>query len=104
VYVTSLPAGARRWQVSVEGGQSPRWRGDGRELFYLRPIGKLMAAELSFENANVRVLTAKPLFDLDAFTFDVTADGQRFLVIAPAGESKRSPITVVLNWTAALKK
>ena len=103
VYLTSVLDRGRHWQVSIEGGQVPLWRGDGRELFYLSPSGKLMAAELSFEQAGVRVIRAKPLFDLDTPNVDVTADGQRFLVSIPAGESKLSPITLVLNWYEELK-
>ena len=91
--------------VSRGGGTAPRWRGDGRELFYLAPDGKMMAVEVSTSQP-FQAGTPSPLFQTPAGTIvgDVTADGQRFLLVTPTGASATVPFTVVLNWTASLKK
>ncbi len=91
--------------VSRGGGTSPRWRADGRELFYLAPDGKMTAVEVSAgQEFNVGAPT--PLFQTPpgALVGDVTADGKRFLLVTPVGPSASVPFTVVLNWTAGLKK
>jgi dipeptidyl aminopeptidase/acylaminoacyl peptidase len=91
--------------VSRGGGSAPRWRGDGREIFYLAPNGKMMAVAVG-PGQEFRVGTPTPLFQTPsgAIVGDVTADGKRFLMIAPVGPSASVPFTVVLNWTAGLKK
>jgi Tol biopolymer transport system component len=91
--------------VSRGGGTAPRWRGDGREIFYLAPNGKMMAVAVG-AGREFRVGTPTPLFQTPsgAIFGDVAADGERFLLIAPAGPSASVPFTVVLNWTAGLRK
>ena len=91
--------------VSRSGGTAPRWRGDGKELFYLAPNGKMMAVEV-MAGQEFRVGTPTPLFQAPpgAIVGDVTADGKRFLLVTPVGQSVSAPFTVVLNWTAGLKK
>jgi hypothetical protein len=91
--------------VSRGGGTAPRWRGDGRELFYLAPDGKMMAVAVT-GGPGFRGGTPAPLFQTSSGTIfgDVTADGKRFLLLTPVGASPSAPFTVVLNWTAGLKK
>ena len=91
--------------VSRGGGTAPRWRGDGREIYYLAPNGKMMAVAVG-PGQELHVGTPTPLFQTPSGTIvgDVTADGKRFLLIAPVGPSASVPFTVVLNWTAGLKK
>ena len=91
--------------VSHGGGIAPRWRGDGREMFYLGHDGKMMAADVS-AGPEFRVGTPAPLFQIPsgAIVGDVSADGRRFLLVTPAGRSAGPPFTVVLDWTAGLKK
>jgi Tol biopolymer transport system component len=91
--------------VSRGGGTAPRWRGDGNELFYLAPDGKMMAVEVT-AGQTFGAGTPRPLFETPSGTIvgDVTADGKRFLLVTPVGPSASAPFTVVLNWTAALKK
>ena len=91
--------------MSRGGGTAPRWRRDGRELFYLAPDGKMMAVEVIPGQA-FQVGTPTPLFQIPpgAIVGDVTADGRRFLLVTPVGPSASVPFTVVLNWTAGLKK
>jgi WD40 repeat protein len=90
--------------VSRGGGSAPRWRGDGKELFYLAPDGKMMRVEVA-AGQEFRGGTPVPLFQTPpgAIVGDVTADGKRFLLVTPVGQSA-APFTVVLNWMAGLKK
>jgi Tol biopolymer transport system component len=118
VYVQSFPAPGGKWQVSTAGGGYPRWRGDGKELFYVTPDQKLMAVPLTMTGsgaaAAVDIGSAKPLFQANFVggtttfigfrqQYDVTPDGQRFLVNLEIGNAD-SPITVVVNWPSLLKK
>jgi hypothetical protein len=113
VYIQSFPAPGRKRLVSTNGGVQPRWRRDGRELFFVSSDGKLMTVAVSGE-ATLGVGTPAILFNVpftpsgsgtaSALTqYDVTADGERFLLSVPP-ETSTVPITVVLNWTAGLKK
>jgi serine/threonine protein kinase len=99
-----------KWQVSAAGGNWPRWRSDGKEIFYLAPDSKLMVAAVNGQGSAFEVDAVRPLFDMrpvtnQRFMYDVSADGQRFLVNTPAeeGSSAPAPITLVVNWPAALK-
>jgi len=91
--------------VSRGGGTAPRWRGDGRELFYLAPNGKMIAVEVN-AGQQFDIGAPTPLFQTPpgAIVGDVSADGKRFLLVTPVGPSASAPFTVVLNWTAGLKK
>ncbi|MFN0107121.1 MAG: protein kinase domain-containing protein [Bryobacteraceae bacterium] len=109
VYVQTFPKSGRRWQVSTNGGYEPRWRGDGREIYYLSGERKLTAVPVS---AGPSFGVPKALFQtqvpagVDPFRthYIASADGQRFLVNTQIAEPSPNPITVVLNWTAGLKK
>ena len=104
VWVQSFPAGSK-WQVSSEGGTWPRFRRDGKELFYLAANGKLMAVEVKANTSGLEFSAPKPLFDTHSTDrYAVTADGQRFLMSTPVEESASAPITVILNWTAEAKR
>jgi len=112
VYVASFPDPHGKWQVSSGGGQQPRWRGDGKELFYLSPDGKMMAVPVTLGNS-VETGTPTTLFQahprqqissLDVFTYDVSRDGQRFLINTRVERTQASPMSVVLNWPAELAK
>jgi Tol biopolymer transport system component len=88
--------------VSREGGNVPRWTRDGRELVYLAEDGTMMSVDVSTESV-FRAGIPKPLFKtVPGGFFDVTKDGQRFLI--PIPESLTTSYTVVLNWTAGLKR
>jgi len=94
-----------KWLVSNGGGSRPLWRGDGKELFYISPEGKMMSVSIGGGPAFHPAQPA-PLFQLPTGfgSGDVTRDGQRFLFTIPAERSTQSPFTVVLNWTASLGK
>jgi dipeptidyl aminopeptidase/acylaminoacyl peptidase len=99
-------ASGGKWLISNGGGSRPRWRRDGKEVFYRLNDGKLMPVEIK-GGAKFEAGVPKLLFDTRVLSvsFDVTADGQRFIVNTPVDQAQfRSPITVVLNWQAALKK
>ncbi len=112
IYVAPFPGPGGNWKVSTAGGSEPRWRRDGKELFYAAPDGSIMSADVKL-GATFEANVAKPLFRVqrrehissgDLFSYDVTPDGQRFLVNTDVGELASSPLTVVLGWTADLKK
>jgi serine/threonine protein kinase len=110
VYVQSFPKPGGKWQISTAGGADPRWRRDGRELFFISADRKLMAVDIQAD-ATFRSGLPHALFDVkvsglvDLRThYGVAADGKRFLVQQVTESTAASPITVVLNWTAALTK
>ena len=104
IYLAEFPGPGRRSQVSPTGGVAPRWRRDGRELFYLDEDGALMSVELS-GGSELEVSAPKKLFQPPrrALDYDVSADGQRFLVVASGADSS-PPITLIQNWADGLKK
>jgi Tol biopolymer transport system component len=108
VYIATFPGFTQKRQVSLAGGMQPRWRRDGKELFYLAADGMLMAADIS-SSAPPMSGMPRPLFQTrlspspNVPQYDVTADGSRFLVIEPATPGGE-PITFVLNWAAPLNR
>jgi eukaryotic-like serine/threonine-protein kinase len=109
VYVQSFPAPGGKWLISTAGGSQPRWRRDGRELFYIVPDGKLMAVSIkpgvSFEYGTATALFQAPIQDFPTtFRYAVASEGQRFLIRGVSQDAKSSPITVMTNWLAAVRK
>jgi hypothetical protein len=124
IYVQQFGGGPAKYQISTSGGVYPRWRGDGRELFYFDQsggpavTGKVMAVEIGASVSSLERGVPTPLFGAQYFNFQhppgilyhpyaVSRDGQRFLI--PRAESDGSepadgPVAVVLNWAAALRK
>jgi len=96
-----------KWQVSYGGAVRQRWSPDGKELFYVTPDGKVMAAAVTL-SPTFQAGTPKQLFQAPAQpgrpNGDITADGRRFLFPVPADPAAQPPFTVVLNWQAGLKK
>jgi Tol biopolymer transport system component len=94
-----------KWQIGTSGGQYPRWRGDGKELFFLGTDNRVMAAEVDAKGGSFQVGAVTPLFAAftqDAATpFDVSADGKRFLIVSVPEQS--SPLTLLVNWPELLK-
>jgi eukaryotic-like serine/threonine-protein kinase len=91
--------------VSSGGGNLPRWRGDGRELYYTSLEGKMMAVDIA-TSPTAKPGIPRPLFQMpqNVFDWDVSADGNRFLVAVSVTESTPAPFTVVLSWQSVLKK
>jgi serine/threonine protein kinase len=110
VYIRSYSGSGGRWQASVAGAHGPRWRRDGKELYYLTPDNKIMSAEIVFKATTVEVSNVHLLFEAPLIVqlifpgYDVTADGNRFLVNVQFESQNQTPLTLVVNWDAALKK
>ncbi len=113
VYVRSFLSSGGKWQISTNGGAQPQWRRDGRELFYISADRKLMAVDVRGNGSTFNVGVPKALFDLLIQTpglpgprnsYVAAGDGQRFLVVSVPEERLTTPTTVVMNWTAGLKK
>jgi serine/threonine protein kinase/Tol biopolymer transport system component len=101
VYVQPWPPSGERWQISGGGGWSPRWRADGRELYYVARGRDLMAVDIATRPA-FKLIAEKRLFPIPGPDFVVTPDGQRFLFVAERDESRRTPVQILLNWTSLL--
>ena len=109
---TAAALAGGQWQVSTSGGVRPRWRPDGKELYYIAPDGKLMAVPVTTNGATFQPGTPVALFqtriygsgtDLNVGTqYDVTAD-RRFLINTVLEEAN-SPITLLLNWKPEAKR
>ncbi len=111
IYVQTFPQQTGKWQISASGGTSPMWRRDGKELFFLTPDQKLMAVDVNTTAGTFQAGIPKELFQTQAIPpsywrniYVPSGDGQRFLMLTPASEAKAAPITVVVNWTATMKK
>ncbi len=117
VYVQSFPQAGGKYQVSTGGGIAPRWRRDGRELYYIASDAKLMAVAMRGESTleagllsagaalfQTNIHEAGGYVTTDKQQYDVTADGQRFLINTPVEGAASAPLTVVTNFTATLKK
>ena len=107
VYVQPFPPTGAKWQISKGGGGQSQWRRDGRELYYVTPDKKLMAVAIDTGRSELVVGPGAALMDTrvsggPSNSYAATADGQRFL-INTAVEAVR-PMTLVLNWTAALSR
>ena len=87
IYVQGFPERRGKWPVSAEGGRSPAWRADGKELYWVGPDYTLMAASVELQAAGVRVLRTEGLFRLPAerVRYQPSRDGRRFLVYEPEG-------------------
>jgi Tol biopolymer transport system component len=112
VYVSPFLNGNGKWQVSSAGGQEPRWRQDGKELFYLSAEGKMMAVAVttgaSFEASSPVALfqthRRQPVSSQDVFSYDVSGDGQKFLILTKVDEANAAPLSVLLNWASDIEK
>jgi Tol biopolymer transport system component/predicted Ser/Thr protein kinase len=111
VYVTSFPSGGARWQVSGSGGTQPRWKPDGRELYFVSADDDLTAAAVDGSGPRFVVRDVRPLFRVNMFSgprfgmygYDVSTDGKRFLV-NDAGEAGQPRVALVTNWAAGLTR
>ncbi|HEX5214712.1 MAG TPA: hypothetical protein VFV98_04585 [Vicinamibacterales bacterium] len=105
IYVQSFPDPTQRWQLSEGGGADPRWRSDGRELYYLASDRRLMAVDVhsqpSFRRGRVRALFDSHLEDLWQDTrnhYDVTPTGDRFVFLQPSVDRRAAPYVLMFNW------
>jgi hypothetical protein len=114
IYVRSFPTGDSKRPVSIGGGTQPRWKRDGREIYYVAPDARMMAVSVAVSADGKTVDASAPvaLFPTRLASGAGFAPGEQQYAVAPDGrfllntvvdEAKASPITVVLNWTAGLK-
>jgi serine/threonine protein kinase len=107
VYVVPFPGPGGKWQVSLGDGRGPLWRRDGKEIFYLSADNKLMVVKVEASGGSFAAGEARALFDSHSYgvfgRYDVSADGQRF-VVAYEGSQSSNTLTSVVNWPAELKK
>jgi serine/threonine protein kinase len=114
IYVRAFPPTASRssekWQISQTGGLDVRWRGDGRELYWVTQDGQILAADIETRSGRVQSGTPHELFTAPIYvatsgSFDVTPDGQRFLLLLFASQAEGSiRLNVVSNWQVSLSK
>ncbi len=108
VYVAPFPGPGGKWQISASGGNFPAWRGDGKEIVFLSTDDKLVATAVNARGADFQVGTSRTLFQARpariGLPFDVSRDAQRFLMNTAPAERSGIPVTLVVNWTAGLKK
>jgi serine/threonine protein kinase len=111
VYVQTFPASGGKWIVSTNGGVQPRWRRDGKELFFIAPDRKMMAVDVKLEGSVFEAGVPKVLFQTNVVSYpnprnvyDVFADGQRFVIVTPSEENTSTGINVVTNWNADKKR
>ncbi|MEP7148292.1 MAG: protein kinase [Acidobacteriota bacterium] len=112
VYIQSFPIGHGKWQISTGGGDQVQWRSDGKELFYIAPDRSLMAVSIA-DSSTLEISRPIALFQTVIPLTGITDDrnnyvpakgGERFLVNTLADTTNSQPMTIVLNWTADLKK
>ncbi len=108
IYVQPFPPTGRKWRLSTTDGSSPRWSRTGHEIFYVQADNRLMVVAVTvsageFQTSLPRELFRPPFPSVARF-FDVSRDGQRFLLVAQNDEAADQPITVVMNWSSSLKK
>jgi hypothetical protein len=109
-----------KWPISMGGGVAPRWRADSREIFHLKPSGggaQLFATSVDGTSGSLQIGKVQGLFSFSlpsrvlvmlqntaGTPYDVSSDGQRFLIITrPEPRTTAAPMTVILNWTALRK-
>jgi len=108
IYIQTWPLGGGKWQISNGGGLLPRWRGDGKELYYRNPAFEFFAVPVALAprfTAGIPQLLFKRRLqgsNTAAFNWTVRPDGQKFLLNAALVATQTPPFTVVLNWPETL--
>jgi len=105
----AFPGGGAKWQVSSNGGIAAKWRGDGKELFFLDAADHLIAVDVNTSGNAIHLGGPHALFQTIGIQrewgpFAVTADGKKFLINSGNQKEGSDPFTLMLNWTAELKK
>jgi len=110
VYVVPFPSLLSKIQISTAGGSQPRWRRDAKELFFIAPDGTMMAVTVEAKGATFKAQAPATLFRTQItavahafYQYDVSADGQKFVINTRTTEQAAPPITILTNWEAELK-
>jgi eukaryotic-like serine/threonine-protein kinase len=101
IYIQTFPGSESKWQVSANGGTSPRWRRDGRGLFFISPENELMTVAVGNDGPRLTFSVPAPLFRAPNGAYDITPDNL-FLMRVREVEKPPSPINIVVNWNAEL--
>jgi hypothetical protein len=110
IFVQSFSSPGGKTQISTNGGAQPRWRGDGKEIFYIAHDKKLMAVPV---RPGIKFIADAPhvLFQtritgarFSYFQYDVTSNGQRFLINSLPPDNTAPPLILVTNWNAQLNR
>ena len=106
IYLQGYPERRGKWLVSSEGGEWPQWRGDGKELYWSKGDGVVMAASISLQAVGVQVGRVEALFQIagGGNYFRPALDGKRFLMAEQESDQSELPMVVVQNWAARLGK
>ncbi|GAB4320035.1 MAG: hypothetical protein Kow0074_10050 [Candidatus Zixiibacteriota bacterium] len=108
VYVVPFPNPTGKWQVSISGGGWPVWGADDTELYYVDESDRIMVAEVDGSGSSFTIGGVQPLFEARGFRtgafYDVSADGQRFIVNLLQGSAQRVALSLVVNWPEMLKQ
>ena len=109
IYIQPFPTGTGRWQVSTAGGVRPKWRKDGKELFFFSPEQQLMAVDVIQKGASLQLGTPHALFKASTVSsvsgpYTVSGDGKKFVMSTVPPQSITEPLTLITNWTADLKQ
>lgn len=109
VYIARSDGGRAKWEVSTQGGGHPKWRRDGKELFFLSSDNYMMAVDVSPSGDALRLGVPHALFHAEPIErlgpmYDVTADGKKFIITELDANEEGRPLTLVQNWTAEIKK
>ena len=109
VYITAFPGGGAKWQVSSNGGTDAKWRGDGKEFYFLDSADNMMAVDVSTVNRAIRLGVPHVLFQVvgaqrQSGPYDAAAVGKKFFINSGNPQEGNEPVTLVQNWPAELKK
>lgn len=110
VYLAQFPGPGGKLRISQDGGEYPRWRHDGKEIFYVAPDNKLRSIQVDLKDTTAKIAEPRVLFEFrpanlyrNGYPYDVTADGQKFLVNIATESKDQTFITLVQNWTLDVK-
>jgi eukaryotic-like serine/threonine-protein kinase len=109
VYIQPFPSGAGRWQVSTAGGAGPKWRKDGKELFFWSTDQQVMAVDVTQNGPSLQLGAPHALFKPTTVSgasghYTVSADGKKFVINTVLPQSITEPLTLITNWSADLKQ
>jgi hypothetical protein len=105
VYVVPFPQRNGKWQVSTGGGLDPRWRRDGKELFYVSPADELIAVDVREKSGSLEFGNPRTLFLTNSVAaYDVAPDGNKLIILSRTPESSTEPLMLVTHWPALLKQ
>lgn len=107
IFVAAFPQPGGRWQASQSGGVEPRWNRNGRELFFVDPSNHIMSLDVELDAAGFRAGAARSLFQWHGsagqWRYDVSPDGNRFLVAAALENDLARPVTLITGWTGKME-